>query len=553
MTKYQIITMIIDLAGGLALLLFAVMYINDSLQKAAGQKFRGILTSLTSSRPRGLFSGFFLTSLNQSGTATMFLAVGLVGAGLLSFIQYMAVSLGAAIGATVIGHLVAFRLSNYALAIVAAGYAVSFASKKKRLSQFGDAIFAFGVLFFAMKLMADGLAPLSADPTFLHFIEQVQSPFIGIAVGIVITIIMQSSGAVVGMIIALASARVLYLNQAIYMALGSQLGTCITIVLASFQMPRTQKRAVLWQVTQQVFAIIIVFPFLGIVRVGGEGAWIAFVKWLTRTVFFTEDIARQVAVSHTMVAVFNALIILPFLKYFEKFVFILYPFKNQEIAFGTVYIDSKNVEKNIDKALELSKSEIKRTGEFVLDMLGRSVEAFDADKANIAQIVSSKGSRIELLQKEISSYLAKIIQRQPDEQQAKKEIELLSVLSSLGEMSDVIDRNLMYIAKKKVNEYLKFSDAGFEDIEEIHSAVYSNAEKALTAFDSVDKALAAEVVDSKTSVRSLSTSLRQKHIARLHANLLESVETSVLHMDVLDQYSRINAIVTNIASTIANA
>ncbi|AKL97640.1 Na/Pi cotransporter family protein [Endomicrobium proavitum] len=552
MTYSQIILIIINLSGGLALLLFAMFYINNALQKAAGEKFRTVLTSFASSKTRGVFSGIFLTSLNQSSTATMFLSMGLVGAGLLSFGQFMAVSLGASIGSTVTGQLVAFKLADYSLAIVAAGYALSFFTKGKKISQLGDVIFAFGILFFAMKLMSDGLFPLSGHPVFLDFIERAHSPFIGIAAGVLITVIMQSSGAVAGMVIALASSNVLDLNQAVYMMLGSQLGTCATVILASFKLPRTQKRTIIWQILQHVLAIIFVFPFLEIIKAGAsDGAWFVFIKWVTKTFFLSENIARQVAVSHTLVAVFAAVIMIPLLKYFEKFIFILYPFKNQEIAFGTVYIDSKNIEKNTDKALELTKLEIRRTGEFVLDMLNSSVKAFKTNRINFAQNVSSKSFKIEILAKEIAPYIAKTGQRKLNPQQSEREIELLSVLSSFGEIAEIIDRNLMYIAKKKIGGYLKFSDDGLEDIARIHAVVYDNSAKVLTAFTSDDKPLALEAANAKASVRILATQLRQKHIARLHANLKESIETSVLHMDVLDQYERINSIMSNIGSLIA--
>jgi len=549
--KNWLLMTVVNLAGGLALLLFGMTFINSALQKAAGQKFRSVLSSVTSSKYKGAASGFFLTSLNQSSSATMLLTVGLVSTGLLSFYQSMSISLGASIGSTITGQLVAFRLVNYALPIMAFGYFISFVSGGKRISEFGDAIFGFGILFFGMKLMSDAMVPITLNPIFLDFIAQLQSPFFSIFAGIAITIVMQSSGAVVGMLIALAASNVLTLNQAVCLALGSQVGSCITVVLGTVNMPRNAKRTMIWQIVQQSIAVLIVFPFLRIIAVNGEGVWFVFVKWVTKNLLFTEDIGRQVAMSHTLAAIVNAVVLLPFLKYLQKFMFLVYPFKNEELAFGTVYIDIKNIEKNADKALELSKKEIQRMGEFVLDMLTHSVKALKTRNINIPVNISNKGVKIDLLNKEIVPYLVKIGQKRLSEVQSKKEVHLLYILSDLDEIADIVDRNLMHIAKKKIRSHSRFSDEGLEDIKKIHAGVCENLTKALNAFAAEDKGLAKEVADFKASVMLQETELRQKHIARLHANLQESIETSGLHMDILDQYTRINSIICDIGNAIA--
>ena len=280
--KNWMIMMIVNIAGGLALLLFGMSFINEALQKAAGQKFRMILTSLTSSKRKGLISGFSMTALNQSSSATMLLTISLVSAGLLSFYQSMSISLGASIGSTITAQLVAFRLINYALPIIAVGYIISFISGGKRLSKVGDAIFGFGILFFGMKLMSDAMVPVTLNPIFLDFIIEIKSPLVGIFSGIAITLLIQSSGAVVGIVIAMAASNVLTLSQPVCIALGSQIGTCITVVIGLIKMPRNAKRTMIWQVVQQTAAVIMVFPFLSAISINGEGVWLVFVKWFIK-------------------------------------------------------------------------------------------------------------------------------------------------------------------------------------------------------------------------------------------------------------------------------
>ncbi|MDR1940944.1 MAG: hypothetical protein LBQ47_01280, partial [Endomicrobium sp.] len=151
----------------------------------------------------------------------------------------------------------------------------------------------------------------------------------------------------------------------------------------------------------------------------------------------------------------------------------------------------------------------------------------------------------------IVPYIAKIGQKRLSAGQSKQEIRLLYILSDLDEISDIIDRNLMHIAKKKISSFSRFSDEGLGDIKEIHAAVYSNFTKVLNAFENWDKDAAEEVFRSKPAVRTLAAGLKQKHIARLHANLKESIESSGLHMDVLDQYTRINSMVADMGRVIS--
>ncbi|MDR3113370.1 MAG: Na/Pi cotransporter family protein [Endomicrobium sp.] len=546
MNKAQIAQMLVNFLGGLALLLFAMNYINSSLQKAAGQKFRSILASLTSSKIKGAFSGFVLTSLNQSSSATMLLTAGLVGGGLMTFFQSMSVSLGASIGSTVTGQLVAFRLSDYAVAIIAAGFFVSFIFNGKRAGRVGEADFGFGVLFYAMKLMSDALAPAAANPSFFGFIANIQSPLFAVFFGIAVTMIMQSSGAVVGMIIALGASGVLTLEQAVSMALGSQIGTCMTVVLGSLNLPRNAKRIVIWQILQQTAAVIMIYPFLSHVSCSGEGAWFVFVKWVTKTFFFSESIGRQIAMSHTLAAVLNALIMIPALSYLQKAAYKIYPFKEEEMAFGTIYIDIKNIEKNADKALLMSKKEIQRTCEFVADMFSKSMKAISSSDTYLAENISYRGVRINMLNKEIIPYIAKIGQKRLTDGQSRQEIRLLYVLSDLVEIADIIDRNVMNIAKRKIGNFIRFSEEGWQDIRKFHSMVDANFAKLLNAFETGDKDIAREVWETKHSVKQMETQLKQKHIARLHADLKESIESSGLHMEILDQYTRINSLVCDI-------
>lgn len=541
----------VDIFGGLSLLLFGMSFVNDSLQKFAGQKLKNVLTSLTSSKFKSLFSGFTFTIANQSSSATMLLIISLISTGIISFYQSMSISLGASLGSTITAQLIAFKFTDLAMFIIVLGYILSFTFKEKRISKIGDAIFGFGLLFLGMKFISNSISSITANSDIFDLISNINSPIIGIFAGIIITLILQSSGAVVGIVIALAVGDVISLLQAVELALGSQIGTCITVVLGSLKMPRSSKRLVIWQIIQQIFIVIVILPFLQLITINDEGLWIYFVKKITKMFIFSQDVSRQIAMSHTLSALLNCIIILPTIKIFQRFMYFIYPFKEEEISFGTVYIDAKNVEKDTDKALKLIKKEILRLGEFVLNMLESSFLAFKSKDISISEKIYQKALKIELLNKEIVPYIAKLGQKKLNKSQSQEEIRLLYILSNLSEISEIIDRNLMHIAKKKVYSYVRFSDEGLKDIQNIYNLVYSNLTKVLGSFLLEDKALAKNVASSAIDVTNLETSLKQKHIARLHANLRESIETSGLHIDIIEQYTKINSSIADIGNIIS--
>ena len=270
LSKSWIFIMVVTMLGGAALLLFGMFRVNSAFQQIAGQNIRAILTKFTSTRLKGFFTGFIVTGINQSSTATLLLQITLTSAGVMTFFQAMSVTIGASVGSTVTGQLVAFKLVDYALIITAVGYFLSFFSKKRRLIEIGDAIFGFGLLFFGMKLMSDSMLPITLNNELLATIATLQSPLWLILFGIVFTILTHSSGATVGIIIVLASSGILSLLQGICICLGAQIGTCSTAIVASITQPRSGKRVMLWHLSYQILGVILVYPFISFVYYKGE-------------------------------------------------------------------------------------------------------------------------------------------------------------------------------------------------------------------------------------------------------------------------------------------
>lgn len=549
LNKNWILIMLTGILGGAALLLFGMFKINSAFQKMAGQNIRIILTKFTSSKIKGFLTGLFITGLNQSSTATLLLQITLTGAGVLTFFQAMSVSVGASVGSTVTGQLVAFKLVDYALIITALGYFLSFFSSKKKIADFGDAIFGFGLLFYGMKIMSDSMLPITLNNELLAMIASAESPLFSIFTGLVFTMLIQSSGATVGIVIVLASAEILSLTQGVCICLGAQVGTCMTAVIASLNQPRSGKRVMLWHLSYQILGVLLVFPFISFINYKGQPSWIYFIKFFTGEIISSADVAREIAMSHTLVAVFTAVIVLPLIPLFHKLFLFIYPGKPEEQRFCTVFIDNKYL-KEPDKAFFLSKQEIVRLSEIVLEILEESINVLKTRHEIFAEKLMYKSVQITNLADQIVPYITKVGQNRLTPLQSKKEINLLYIVADFEQIADIINRNLIYISHEKIKSRLRFSDEGLNDLKYLHNIVYTNCSKIIDAFVNDDMAVAQEVSENINKLRVIVHELKKKHISRLHADLQESIETSGLHMDVIDQYTKINDTLSDIAAVI---
>jgi phosphate:Na+ symporter len=438
---------------------------------------------------------------------------------------------------------------DYALLIVALGFFLSFFSTKKKIASFGDIIFGFGLLFFIIKLMSDSMLPLTLNTNLLDAIATMKSPIFAIFVGFCFTVLIQSSGATVGITIVLASSGILSLMQAICICLGAQVGTCITSVIGSINQMRAGKRVMLWHVTFQTLGALIIIPLL-FINYKDNPIWLSFTKFITNKVLLSNDIAREVAISHTMVAIITSCIIFPVLPLFYKLILFIYPSKLSENPTKPIFIDEKYIPQ-INKALDLSKKEISRVSEILLEIVKDSVNVLETRHEEIGEKIANKAFQIRLLTSKIVPYLSKIGQNQLSQQQSKYEIALLYIIADFEQIADIIERNLMFTSHEKIKRNLRFSDEGLHDIEQLHNIIYSNCSKVIDSFAKDNLVIANEIVNSVSELHNTVHQLKKKHISRLQAGLQESIETSGLHMDVLDQYTRINDTLADIASIVS--
>jgi phosphate:Na+ symporter len=546
----MIFTLLLGIIGGLGIFIFGMLYLNDSLQKMTGPRIREIMMALTRSPLRGFATGISITAVNQSSSATALLEVSMVSAGLVTFYQTMAVTMGAEIGSTVTTQLIAFNLSTYASFIAGLGFFISFFARTKKTKHFGDTLLGFGLLFVGIKIMSELIIPLRDQGLLERILGHSNNPLLGIAAGLAITLLIHSSGATSGIVIVLAMAGTINLSQAIYINLGAQIGTCGTAILGSFGRGREGKRVALWHVVHQTLGVLLVYPFLVLFTYHGEPCWLYFVKWFTKTICFSESLARQIAMAHTLVAVANAIVFLPLLPVMNRFMLMLFPAREIEKPFGPIYID-EGLLSTPTLALEQARKEIVREGEIVLEMMNDVIKVFTVRDVKLSETVSLKDIRADVLRNAVVPYLARIAQNSVlEEDQSLQEIQLVYIAADFEEIGDIVDKNIMPLARKQIENNLWFSDEGWKDINDLHLRVTNILSKSIDALNTGNRELARLVVDSKVEINGYEAELRKRHIGRLHAGLQEALETSSIHLDLIDQFKRINSHVASVGAAL---
>lgn len=307
---------IFSLAGGLALFLYGMTMMSNGLEMAAGNRMKSILEKLTSNRILGVVVGAFITAIIQSSSATTVMVVGFVNAELMSLQSAIWVIMGANIGTTITGQLIALDISALAPMIAFVGVAMIVFFKSKKLDSFGNIIAGLGILFMGMSIMSDAMTPLRDSPEFVNIVSNFSNPLVGVLVGAVFTAIIQSSSASVGILQALAMSGVVTLPTAIYVLFGQNIGTCITAVLASIGTSRNAKRTTIIHLMFNVIGTII------FVIISMTTDFAAFMQSLTPT-----NVSAQIANVHTVFNIVTTLILLPFGKQLAAITYIILPEK----------------------------------------------------------------------------------------------------------------------------------------------------------------------------------------------------------------------------------
>ena len=314
--EISIFLLLTGLLGGMGMFLYGMEMMSDGMKMTAGNSMRVILEKLTSNKFLAVFVGAFVTMVIQSSSATTVMLVSFVNSGLLNFTQALGVILGSNIGSTVTAQIVAFKVTDYALLLIAVGAMMSLFSKKETVKNLGFVILGFGLLFYGMKVMSDTMKPLRTDPTFNSILTSFENPFLGIMAGAIFTALVQSSSATTGIVITLASGGSITLEAGIPLIFGANIGTCVTALLAGLNASRDAKRVAIGHVIFNLLGVLL-FCF-----------WIpTFSEIISQT---SNNIPRQIANAHTIFNILATVIFIPFTGLIAKTIINYFPDKTKE-------------------------------------------------------------------------------------------------------------------------------------------------------------------------------------------------------------------------------
>jgi len=530
--------LLISLFGGLGLFLFGMHAMSEGMQKSAGERLRSILEHVTRNRIVGAGVGTFVTTVIQSSSATSVMLVSFVNAGLMHFRQTIPVLLGAAIGTTITAQLIAFKITEYSLLMVAAGFFLQTFSGREKLKSVGFALFGFGILFFGLEIMSDAMAPLRDFPPFIALLLRLESPLVGILVGMVFTALIQSSSAFIGIMIVLASQGLLSLDASIPLLLGSNMGTTVTALLASMKADSEAKKV--------AYAFIFV-KFLSVLIFAGWTSRLGdlLVRWTPEA-----TLPRLIANAHTLINGVLMLVVLPVSPQVARLMDFIAgkPKPAEKRMFRTLYLD-QGMTSTPTLALNLAKQEIIRVGNIAKNMFSQILIPFlEKDSSSLGEIYIHE-QEVNFLSDAIKSYFMKIKRQSMSQKQVQESFLLLFSLDEFEKIADIVSGNLAERAERWSLKEWYFSEQGKSDLRQYHEKIEKQLERSLLVFDEANLLTASKMKAKHKEYRLLSRELEKQHYGRIMEGLTESIESSKTHLEILALFSSIDSHATNIART----
>ncbi len=463
MAPSWIVLLVIGLLGGLGLFLYGMGIAGDNLQKVAGNQMRKIMKKLTKNRVMGVGVGTVASAVLQSSSAATVMLVGFVSATMMTFAQSISVMMGTKVGVTITLQLIAFNISQYALAIVGAGAVVIMAAgKKEKVKSIGAIILGFGLIFFGLSVMSGAMKPLRGIPEFAGILLRFgDSPGLAIVVAAAFTAIIQSVAAVVAMSMALASQGLMPLDAAIPLAIGGSIGTCATALLASFGASRDGLRVAVVHLIFSVLAAVLFWPLLAFTDLFTD-----LTVWVT-SLMGTDSVVRQIANGFMIYSIASAIIGLPLIEPLAWVTRKLIPESSKEKPFGPTFINEQSLGVPV-MALEQAQKEVERMAEIFGESLKASLPAILSGNRTRIREIAEQGEKLDILEKAIRPFLARVAQTGLDRRASAQERALIYITADIKGAGDVLGKEVLYGGDKLAQAGARLSQEGANEIERFH-------------------------------------------------------------------------------------
>lgn len=539
------------LFGGLALFLFGMDMMSDSLQKAAGERMKYILGLLTKNPVMGVLAGALTTAVLQSSSATTVMVIGFVSAGLMNLPQAISIILGANIGTTITAQIIAFKISDYIYPIVFIGFLIAFLAKKEVVKYIGNTIFGFGVLFIGIEIMGSTMKPLASSPVFLDLIGKVADiPVLGLLLGVGITVVVQSSSAVIAVLQNFASqagpdgvSSILGLQGAIPILLGSNIGTTITALLACIGQTRNAKRTA---VAHSVFNIT------------GSVLFMFIIPWFARVIALispagteVEVISRQIANAHTAFNVVNTIIWIPLIWLMVKIVMWILPEKEgkETEEMRPQFLDVNVMSQPVVALHLVSKEIINYTKQIELFLADIRVAMLEGGLENLDK-ADRTAKLVVRIHEDIYNYLIGLFSSgNMNEEQSAHTTEIMYIVEDLERISKCM-KELLESAREKVLKDFHFSKKAMEEIEESFDIVTVMYLESVQLIMYGDKTAVADVEQYLKRIARLEKNVRKNHKKRIKEGKCKPEFTNIF-ANIFHSMEKIGENCSNITESVA--
>lgn len=528
--------------GAMAIFMYGIRLSRTGVQLLAGDRLRSLIASLTNNRFSALGLGILTTLLLQSSTATTALLVGFARTGVMTLTQTMGVILGADIGTTLVVMLLSIRkITDYSLLMLILGVALEFFSQSKKRRYVSMVFVGFGFVFFGMHLMIQTTVPLGEN----HLLGEIftvlgNNPPYAFFAALFLTALVQNSATTLGMTMALAFTGLLNIQQSIPIILGANVGTCASSLINSIGGGTDAKRVAISHLLFKLTGALVVLLFLPFFSH-------LFFSLMNQIPFLQSKVASQVACAHVLFNLTLSLTFLPFIPAGARLVTLIIPdsFGRHEKAFAPKYLDTKSLETPA-LAFANARREILRMSEIAFEMFQNTIIVFEKNDQALMASIEEQDDKVDILDRETKFYLAKISQESLNPEQARMQLNLVAITSDLEEICDIINKNILELAEKKILKHRQFSEEGFQEITDMHAKVLENFQLTISTLTTEDTTLARKVLRHENHLALLEDRYRESHLQRLHLGLKETIETSSLHLDLLSNFRRINSKLTAI-------
>ncbi|MCP3030327.1 Na/Pi cotransporter family protein [Halobacillus sp. A1] len=531
--------MIFEFIGGLGIFLFGLKYLADGLQRTAGDRLREILDRFTSNPFMGVLAGLFVTVLVQSSTTTTVLTVGLVNAGFMTFRQAIGVIMGANIGTTVTAFIIGIDISSYGLPIIAVGSFLLFFFKNKKVTNIGQTVFGLGALFFGLDVMSGGMKPLRSLEAFQELtLSMSDNPILGVTIGTLFTVIVQSSSATIGVLQQLFGEGLMDLQAALPVLFGDNIGTTITAVLASIGASVGAKRAAAAHVIFNVIGAAVFLIFLA--------PFYNFVDWLRTSLDLNPEMT--IAFAHGSFNVANTIVQFPFIAALAWIVMKIIPGNDSEIEYKPQHLDPIFIEQSPSLALDQAKEEVIRMGEYAYKGLEETSLYLNNKQPKHSELAMQIEEALNNLDRKITDYLVDLSQAQLSDEDSHKHTALMDSVRDIERIGDHFENIIELIDYKNSNKVL-LTEQAVEDLNEMFDLTLMTVKQATKSLESMDREEALSVVQKENELDRMERSFRKKHIIRMNEGLCTG-QAGIVFVDMISNLERIGDHAVNIAEEV---